>query len=128
MAKKDAASPDKYDLFIQKIDHFQSLVKQKKNLQEKIAIMQQEFQEKIRPFEEELSAILKKLDLNPPQNRRERTRKNRFFQIWPETAWNIHKRSSPLKSFPHVQTEGHCRCAEHQKHNRKPVAEQIRHD
>ena len=65
--KKDAASPDKYDLFIQKIDHFQSLVKEKKNLQEKIMLMQAEFRKKIKPLEDELSAILKKLELNLPK-------------------------------------------------------------
>ncbi|MGB0130286.1 hypothetical protein [Chlorobium sp.] len=67
MMKKDAASPDKYDLFIQKIDHFQSLVKEKKNLQEKIMLLQREFQEKIKLLEDELSAILKKLELNLPK-------------------------------------------------------------
>lgn len=65
--KKDVSQPDKYDLFIEKIDYFQSLVKEKKRVQEKIAALQQEFQEKIKPFEEELAVILKKLDLNLPK-------------------------------------------------------------
>jgi hypothetical protein len=61
---KKESSPDKYDLFIQKIDHFQSLVEKKKNLQEEIAKLHQEFDEKINPLENELNAIIKKLELN----------------------------------------------------------------
>jgi hypothetical protein len=62
--KKDSGSPDKYDLFIQKIDHFQSLVEEKKDLQAKISLIQQEYQGKIRPLEDELSSIIKKLESN----------------------------------------------------------------
>ena len=62
--KKDLGSPDKYDLFIQKIDHFQSLVEDKKNLQEQIAQIQHEYQAKIKPLEDELSIVIKKLELN----------------------------------------------------------------
>ena len=62
--KRDTGSPDKYDLFIQRIDSFQSLVEEKKNLQAQIYQIQQEFQEKIRPLEEELSSIIKKLEVN----------------------------------------------------------------
>ncbi|NTW84356.1 MAG: hypothetical protein HGB36_13525 [Chlorobiaceae bacterium] len=62
--KKDIGSPDKYDIFIQKIDHFQSLVEEKKQLQTKIAETQKEFQEKIKPLEDELNAIIKKLETN----------------------------------------------------------------
>jgi hypothetical protein len=61
--KKDS-SPDKYDLFIQKIDHFRSLVDEKKSIQDKIATLQLEFEEKIRPLEAELNTIIKKLELN----------------------------------------------------------------
>ena len=35
--KKDTGSPDKYDLFIQRIDYFQSLVDEKKKLQAEIS-------------------------------------------------------------------------------------------
>jgi hypothetical protein len=62
--KRDSGSPDKYDLFIQKIDHFQSLVEEKKSLQAKISLIQQEFQGKIKPLEDELSIIIKKLESN----------------------------------------------------------------
>ncbi|NTU97068.1 MAG: hypothetical protein HGA62_04540 [Chlorobiaceae bacterium] len=62
--KKDIGSPDKYDIFIQKIDHFQSLVEEKKKLQIKIAETQKEFQEKIKPLEDELNAVIKKLETN----------------------------------------------------------------
>jgi hypothetical protein len=63
-AIKKESSPDKYDLFIQKIDHFQSLVEEKKALQEKIAKMRLDFEEKMIPLENELAAIVKKLELN----------------------------------------------------------------
>ena len=63
-AKKDTGSPDKYDLFIQRIDYFQSLVAEKKNLQAQISQIQNEFNEKIRPLEDELSTIIKKLETN----------------------------------------------------------------
>jgi hypothetical protein len=62
--KKDIGSPDKYDIFIQKIDHFQLLVDEKKKLQTKIAETQKEFHEKIKPLEDELNAIIKKLETN----------------------------------------------------------------
>lgn len=62
--KKDAASLDKYDLFIQRIDQFQSLVEKKKELQDVIAQIQSEYAEKIKPVENELSAVIKKLDQN----------------------------------------------------------------
>ncbi|MBM3422825.1 MAG: hypothetical protein FJY09_06215 [Chlorobi bacterium] len=67
MLKKDATSPDKYDLFVQKIDHFQSLVKEKQNLQEQIAFMYQQFQEKMKPLEDELAAVMRKLEQNLPR-------------------------------------------------------------
>lgn len=62
--QKDISTPDKYDLFIQKIDHFQYLVEQKKELQEKIAAIQNEYQERIQPLESELSDIIRELDKN----------------------------------------------------------------
>ncbi|NTW10486.1 MAG: hypothetical protein HGA26_03905, partial [Chlorobiaceae bacterium] len=62
--KKDIGSPDKYDIFIQKIDHFQSLVEEKKKLQTKIAETQKAYQEKIKPLEDELNVIIKKLETN----------------------------------------------------------------
>jgi len=55
---------DKYDLFIQKIDHFQSLVEEKKQLQDKIAAIEQEYTERIRPLQLELDTIIKQLDQN----------------------------------------------------------------
>ncbi|NTV98481.1 MAG: hypothetical protein HGA70_04895 [Chlorobiaceae bacterium] len=62
--KRDIGSPDKYDIFIQKIDHFQSLVEEKKKLQTKIAETQKAYQEKIKPLEDELNVIIKKLETN----------------------------------------------------------------
>ena len=57
-------SPDKYDIFIQKIDHFQSMVEEKKALQEKIARMHNEFKVAVSPLEQELATIVRKLELN----------------------------------------------------------------
>jgi len=62
--RKDIGSPDKYDLFIQRLDYFQSLVEEKKNLQAKISQIRTEFNEKIKPLEDELSTILRKLETN----------------------------------------------------------------
>ena len=62
--RKDIGSPDKYDIFIQKIDYFQSLVEEKKNLQSKISQIRTEFNEKIKPLEDELSTIIRKLETN----------------------------------------------------------------
>jgi len=62
--KRDTGAPDKYDLFIQRIDSFQSLVEEKKNLQAQISQIQQEFREKIGPLEDELANIIKKLEVN----------------------------------------------------------------
>lgn len=61
---QDSGSPDKYDLFIQKIDHFQSLVEEKKQLQATIAEKRKNFEESIQPLESELAAIIKKLEQN----------------------------------------------------------------
>jgi SMC interacting uncharacterized protein involved in chromosome segregation len=61
---KESGSPDKYDLFIQRIDYFQSLVEEKKNLQAEINKIRNEFNEKIKPLEDELSSIIKKLETN----------------------------------------------------------------
>ena len=63
-SKRDLATPDKYDLFIQKIDQFQSLVEKKKELQDSIARLQNEYEERIRPIEGELAVVIKKLDQN----------------------------------------------------------------
>ncbi len=62
--QKDMSSPDKYDRFIQKIDHFQYLVEQKKELQEKISAIQHEYHERIQPLETELEGIIRELDRN----------------------------------------------------------------
>lgn len=61
---KESGSPDKYDLFIQRIDYFQSLVEEKKSLQAKISLIQKEFNEKVRPLEDELANVIKKLETN----------------------------------------------------------------
>ncbi|ASQ89916.1 hypothetical protein CHL67_02365 [Prosthecochloris sp. GSB1] len=62
MKKSDVSTPDKYDLFIQRFDQFQSLVDEKKELQEKIAQIQNECQERILPLENELSSVIRRLD------------------------------------------------------------------
>jgi len=62
--KKDAGSPDKYDIFIQRIDSFQSLVEEKKRLQAEMSQIQVEYMEKIRPLEDEFAAVIKKLETN----------------------------------------------------------------
>ncbi|ABL64479.1 hypothetical protein [Chlorobium phaeobacteroides] len=63
MAKTEMGSPDKYDLFAEKIDQFKLLVEEKKNLQEQIMLLQEEFNEKIKPFENQLSTVVRKLEL-----------------------------------------------------------------
>jgi len=62
--RTDIGSPDKYDIFIQKIDYFQSLVEEKRNLQANIGQIKSEFNEKIKPLEDELSSIIRKLESN----------------------------------------------------------------
>ncbi|MFZ4524433.1 MAG: hypothetical protein ACOYOE_02525 [Chlorobium sp.] len=62
--RRDDASPDKYDIFIQKIDYFQSLVEEKRNLQTEISQIRNEFNEKIKPLEDGLSTIIRKLEAN----------------------------------------------------------------
>jgi hypothetical protein len=62
--KRDAISPDKYDIFIQRIDSFQSLVEEKKRLQAEISQIQTEYMEKIRPLEDEFATVIKKLETN----------------------------------------------------------------
>lgn len=57
-------SPDKFDLYILNVDEFKSLNKEKNELKEKIASMRLEFEEKIKPIENELSVIVRKLELN----------------------------------------------------------------
>lgn len=62
--KRDFITPDKYDIFVQKFDHFQSLVDDKKRLQMEIGRIQEECLERMRPLEEELALVLKKLENN----------------------------------------------------------------
>ena len=62
--KRDAGSPDKYDIFIQRVDSFQSLVEEKKRLQAEMSQIQTEYMEKIRPLEDEFAAVIKKLETN----------------------------------------------------------------
>lgn len=57
-------SPDKFDLYILNVDEFKSLNKEKNELKEKIASMRLEFEEQIKPFENELNTVLRKLELN----------------------------------------------------------------
>ncbi len=64
MTQTDISTPDKYDRFIEQIDQFHSLVAKKKELRNTLSQIQQEYQEKIRPVEEELSVVLKQLDVS----------------------------------------------------------------
>lgn len=64
MRKREGGSPDKYDIFIQRIDFFQSLVEDKRRLQSEIERIESEYSEKIRPLEDELSVVLRKLESN----------------------------------------------------------------
>jgi hypothetical protein len=57
-------SPDKFDLYIMNVDDFKALNKEKNDLKEKIAAMRLEFEEQIRPFENELNTVVRKLELN----------------------------------------------------------------
>jgi hypothetical protein len=57
-------SPDKFDLYILNVDEFKSLNKEKNELKEKIAAMRLEFEESIKPLENELNTIVRKLELN----------------------------------------------------------------
>ncbi len=57
-------SPDKFDLYILNVDDFKALNKEKNDLKDKIASMRLEFEEKIKPLENELSAVVRKLELN----------------------------------------------------------------
>lgn len=61
---RDFGTPDKYDIFIQKIDSFQSLVEEKKRLQAEVNQIQAEYMDRIRPLEDELSSVKRKLDTN----------------------------------------------------------------
>jgi hypothetical protein len=59
-----SSSPDKFDLYILNVDDFKSLNKEKNELKEKIAAMRAEFEETVRPYENELNGIIRKLELN----------------------------------------------------------------
>jgi hypothetical protein len=56
-------SPDKFDLYILNVDDFKALNKEKNDLKEKIAAMRLDFEEKIKPVENELNTIVRKLEL-----------------------------------------------------------------
>lgn len=60
----DVASPDKYDIFIQRIDSFQSLVEEKKRLQAEISQIQTEYMDRVRPLEDDLATVIRKLETN----------------------------------------------------------------
>jgi len=60
MSKESAL--DKFDIYIANVDEFKALNKQKNELREKMAEMQLQFEETIRPYENELNAIIKKLE------------------------------------------------------------------
>jgi len=64
MKSQDVSTPDKYDLFIQRIDQFQSLVEKKKELQNTLSRIQNEFAERLAPVENELAVVIKQLDQN----------------------------------------------------------------
>jgi hypothetical protein len=61
--RKESA-PDKFDMYIANVDEFKSLNQQKNELKEKIAELQVQFEESIRPYETELNSIIKKLENN----------------------------------------------------------------
>ncbi|NTV82438.1 hypothetical protein FGF66_06100 [Chlorobaculum thiosulfatiphilum] len=61
--RKESA-PDKFDLYILNVDEFKALNQQKNELKEKIAELQLQFEESIRPYETELNTIIKKLESN----------------------------------------------------------------
>ncbi len=56
------STPDKFDLYILNVDDFKSLNKEKNELKEKIEAMRLEFEEKVRPYEQELNVIIRKLE------------------------------------------------------------------
>lgn len=58
------STPDKFDLYILNVDEFKELNKEKNELKEKIAEMRLQFEESIRPIENELNTIIKKLESN----------------------------------------------------------------
>ncbi len=57
-------SPDKFDLYVLNVDDFKTLNKEKNDLKEKIAAMRSEFEEKVKPYENELNTIIRKLELS----------------------------------------------------------------
>ncbi|HWQ25571.1 MAG TPA: hypothetical protein VN367_02205 [Chlorobaculum sp.] len=63
-ATRKELSPDKFDLYILNVDDFKALNKEKNELKEKIATLRVQFEETIRPYENELNAIVKKLESN----------------------------------------------------------------
>lgn len=64
---KKEASFDKFDQYIADVDDFKALNREKNELKEKIAALRLECEEKIRPFENELNTIIKKLELKLPK-------------------------------------------------------------
>jgi hypothetical protein len=60
MSKESAL--DKFDIYIANVDEFKSLNKQKNELKEKLAELQLQFEDTIRPYENELNTIIKKLE------------------------------------------------------------------
>ncbi|ARM31408.1 hypothetical protein [Prosthecochloris sp. HL-130-GSB] len=60
--RTDVPVPDKYDLLVQHFDPVRELVDRKNQLQEKIAAIQQEYQERIGPLERELASVMRKLE------------------------------------------------------------------
>lgn len=55
---------DKFDLYIANVDEFKELNRQKNELKEKVAEMRRQFEETIQPYENELNAVIKKLENN----------------------------------------------------------------
>ena len=65
--RQEVESPDKYDRFIAKFDVFQSMVEEKKRLQVELNHIKTEYYERIKPLEDELALVIKKLEANLPK-------------------------------------------------------------
>jgi len=65
--RQEVESPDKYDRFIAKFDVFQSMVEDKKRLQTELTHIKSEYFERIKPLEDELASVIKKLEANLPK-------------------------------------------------------------
>jgi len=64
---KKESTLDKFDLYIADVDDFKVLNREKNELKEKIAALRLECEEKIRPFDNELNTIIRKLEIKMPK-------------------------------------------------------------